>query len=123
LAPYEIHSKEDEAIPGDSLFDVDKAVIKPTAEKILKAWLKRLNHRTTHFVKIEGHTDSDGSKAHNVKLSFRRAHAVKDWFTQHGVRNPESLFPVGAGEARPVAPNDTKEGRQKNRRVEITQRV
>jgi outer membrane protein OmpA-like peptidoglycan-associated protein len=69
-------------------------------------------------VVIEGHTDSVGSEAYNLDLSQRRAEAVWDCLLQNGV-NAAPMSPRGAGKAPPVASNDTAEGRQQNRRVEL----
>ena len=69
-------------------------------------------------VMIEGNTDSVGSDAYNQKLSERRANSVKTYLTNKGI-NPGVLDSVGYGESRPVATNDTAEGRAKNRRVEF----
>ena len=66
----------------------------------------------------EGNTDSVGSDAYNQKLSERRANSVRTYLTNKGI-NPSLLDSVGYGESRPVATNDTAEGRAKNRRVEF----
>jgi outer membrane protein OmpA-like peptidoglycan-associated protein len=68
---------------------------------------------------IEGHTDSIGTEAYNLALSDRRAKAVFDYLTSRGV-SPDRLKSKGFGESQPVAPNDTAEGRQLNRRVMLT---
>ena len=65
-----------------------------------------------------GHTDSIGSDAYNQKLSVRRAEAVKAYLVSKGVE-PNRVYTEGKGEKQPVASNKTKEGRAKNRRVEI----
>lgn len=67
-------------------------------------------------IQIEGHTDSNGSDADNMKLSIRRANAVKDYFIRHGI-DPSRLEVVGYGELRPMTNNATEEGRAQNRRV------
>jgi outer membrane protein OmpA-like peptidoglycan-associated protein len=67
---------------------------------------------------VEGHTDSTGSEAYNQQLSERRALSVKNLLVQRGV-SPQRIDILGHGERRPVATNDTPEGRQMNRRVEI----
>jgi outer membrane protein OmpA-like peptidoglycan-associated protein len=69
-------------------------------------------------VVIEGHTDRGGAEAYNLDLSQRRAEAVRDCLRQNGV-NAAPRSPRGAGKASPVASNDTAEGRQQNRRVEL----
>src|SRR6266404_3469132 len=110
---------------GDILFDFDKADIRPVAEPTLAAVAKLIQGRKNPKVLIEGYTDSKGSDSYNAKLSDRRSASVKTWFGKHGV-NPRSMETHGWGAAKPVAPNthpdgsDDPDGRQKNRRVEIT---
>jgi len=70
-------------------------------------------------VLLEGHTDSIGAEAYNQGLSERRAKAVMQYLIKGGVDSAR-LSTVGYGESRPIAPNNTKEGRAKNRRVELT---
>ena len=67
---------------------------------------------------VEGNTDSVGSDAYNQKLSERRADAVKDVLVKSDI-DGSRITTVGYGESRPVASNDTEEGRAKNRRVSI----
>ncbi|MBI3304316.1 MAG: OmpA family protein [Deltaproteobacteria bacterium] len=75
---------------------------------------------------IEGYTDAKGSDSHNLPLSQKRTDSVKDWLVTKGGINGEKLSTKGWGKAKPVAPNtnpdgsDNPEGRQKNRRVEVT---
>jgi outer membrane protein OmpA-like peptidoglycan-associated protein len=69
-------------------------------------------------LQIEGHTDSVGSDDFNQSLSERRADSVRDFLAQQGVA-PTSITARGFGKTQPVAANDTAEGRQRNRRVEI----
>ena len=110
---------------GDILFDFDKADIRPVAEPTLAAVAKIIQGYSKARVLIEGHTDSKGSDSYNARLSDRRAVSVKNWFGKHGV-SMSSMETHGWGATKPVAPNahpngsDDPEGRQKNRRVEIT---
>jgi outer membrane protein OmpA-like peptidoglycan-associated protein len=110
---------------GDVLFDFDKSTIRPEAEPTLTQIAKFIQSRAKAKVLIEGYTDAKGSAGYNVKLSERRAASVKDWFGKHGA-NSRSIETRGWGAAKPVAPNkkpdgsDDPDGRQKNRRVEIT---
>ncbi len=69
-------------------------------------------------LEIQGHTDSSGKKAQNKRISQKRANAVKTYLIDRGVPK-ESLTAVGYGQEKPIATNDTKEGRIKNRRVEF----
>jgi outer membrane protein OmpA-like peptidoglycan-associated protein len=71
------------------------------------------------IVEVAGHTDSSGSDQYNQALSERRAQSVASYLGSHGVAS-KRLITVGAGETRPVASNDTEEGRAANRRVELT---
>lgn len=110
---------------GDVLFDFDKADIRPVAEPTLTDIAKLIQSRPKAKVLVEGHTDSKGSDSYNAKLSDRRAASVKTWFGKHGV-DISSMQTKGWGAKKPVAPNarpdgsDDPDGRQKNRRVEIT---
>lgn len=70
-------------------------------------------------VEVAGHTDSSGSDQYNQTLSERRAQSVVSYLSSHGVSG-KRLMTVGAGESRPVASNDTEQGRSANRRVELT---
>ena len=69
---------------------------------------------------VEGHTDSIGSEAYNLRLSERRANAVADYMESQGISSSR-ITTKGWGKSKPVADNRTKEGRAKNRRVEITE--
>ena len=76
-----------------------------------------------HAINLEvviaiGHTDSIGADAYNQKLSVRRAESVKAYLVTKGVA-PNRVYTEGKGEKQPVASNKTKDGRAKNRRVEI----
>jgi len=130
LAAKGIDVKESETdvkinLLGDVLFDFDKATIRAEAEPTLMQIAKFIQSRGKAKVLIEGHTDAKGSASYNAKLSERRAASVKDWFGRHGVTS-STIETRGLGSAKPVAPNkkpngsDDPEGRQKNRRVEIT---
>src|SRR6188474_2434582 len=70
-------------------------------------------------VEVAGHTDSSGSDQYNQALSERRAQAVAGYLSSHGVKT-QRLITIGAGEAHPMASNDTEAGRAQNRRVELT---
>jgi outer membrane protein OmpA-like peptidoglycan-associated protein len=92
--------------------------LKPGAkEKLAKVSGILLAYPTIH-VNVEGYTDSVGSDDYNLKLSQRRADAVRDYLTSNGI-NPLNVQSIGLGKADPVASNDTAAGRQQNRRVEM----
>jgi outer membrane protein OmpA-like peptidoglycan-associated protein len=99
-------------------FDFDKAVIRPDAKVILDEAASILGKNPDVAVSVDGYTDSVGTDAYNMKLSQRRADAVKTYLVGKGV-SAGRLTPHGFGETNPVASNDTKEGRAMNRRVEL----
>ena len=96
---------------------MDKYNIRPDAEKILNDLAKVLKEAEITAFQIDGHTDSDASDEHNQTLSENRANSVKNYLAFQGV-NAE-ITTHGYGESRPVATNETAEGKQQNRRVEI----
>lgn len=103
---------------ADTLFDFDKAVLKPAGKEVLDELVRRIGNVNLETVITVGHTDSTGPEAYNMKLSLRRAEAVKAYLVSKGV--PASrIFVEGKGETQPVATNATREGRAQNRRVEI----
>ena len=99
------------------LFDFDKADLRPDARQVLEKVASIIKVRTG-LVTISGHTDDTGSDAYNQQLSERRANAVKDELESLGV-DPARLQASGFGETQPIAPNDTDQNRQMNRRVDI----
>jgi OOP family OmpA-OmpF porin len=103
---------------ADAFFDFDKAVLKPEAKAKLDDLVDKVKGINLEVVIAVGHTDSDGSDAYNQKLSVSRAEAVKDYLTSKGVEK-NRVYTEGKGEKQPVADNKTKEGKVKNRRVEI----
>jgi OOP family OmpA-OmpF porin len=105
-------------LAADVLFDFDKSVIKPEGKSKLDDLANKVKAINLEVVIAIGHTDSIGSDAYNQKLSVRRAEAVKAYLISKGVE-PNRIYTEGKGEKQPVASNKTKEGRQKNRRVEI----
>jgi outer membrane protein OmpA-like peptidoglycan-associated protein len=105
---------------SDVLFDFDKATLTPGArEKLSKLAGILLAYPGSYRIEIEGHTDSVGSDEYNMKLSQDRAENVRYYLLQSGVTAGRIVAARGLGEIRPVATNDTAEGRQANRRVEI----
>lgn len=113
-------------LSADVLFDFDKADLKPAADADLGkvAEVARANPGTP--IEVAGHTDSKGADAYNQRLSEQRAESVKAWLVERGGVEAARIRTRGYGETRPVAPNETPggaddpEGRQRNRRVEIT---
>ncbi|MBV8043757.1 OmpA family protein [Pluralibacter sp.] len=103
-----------------SLFDSGKAELKPGSTKMLVNSLVGIKARPGWLIVVAGHTDNTGNPQLNQTLSLKRAEAVRNWMRDTG-DVPESCFAVqGYGESRPLATNDTPEGRTLNRRVEIS---
>jgi len=99
-------------------FDTGKAILKPESEKVLAQVLALLNGQPEWKMKIEGHTDSTGTKAGNQTLSQQRAAAVVAWLVTNGIMRTR-LIAAGLGDTQPIADNATEEGRARNRRVEL----
>jgi OOP family OmpA-OmpF porin len=99
-------------------FDFDKAAIRPDARPILDEAARILNDNPNLNVLVEGNTDNIGTKAYNMRLSQRRADAVKSYLVSRGV-SASRLTTEGFGFDKPVASNSTAEGRAQNRRVEL----
>jgi outer membrane protein OmpA-like peptidoglycan-associated protein len=99
-------------------FDFDKTTLRPTSTAELDRLVKMLNDIPTLKIEISGHTDNVGSEEYNKNLSEGRAKAVVDYLVNKGVRSDRLKF-AGYGESKPIKTNDTKEGRQLNRRTEF----
>ena len=99
------------------LFDVDKYDVRPEAKRALASLATVLKEADVKAFEVDGHTDSDAGDKHNQILSENRANAVKNFLAAQGLTAEISIN--GYGESRPIASNDTAEGKQKNRRVEI----
>lgn len=106
------------SLEADAYFDFDKATLKQGGKDRIDSEIAKLGQVELNSVIAIGHTDSIGSDAYNQKLSERRAQAVKDYMVSKGV-SADRIQIKGMGESQPVADNKTKEGRAKNRRVEI----
>ena len=111
-------------LSSDVLFDFDKSDLRPVAIPSLLKVVTVMQSYPAYLCTIGGHTDAKGGKDYNQKLSERRANSVKIWLVGHGASN--QMNTQGFGDTKPVAPNtkpdgsDNPDGRQKNRRVEIT---
>jgi outer membrane protein OmpA-like peptidoglycan-associated protein len=103
---------------GDVLFDTGKAELKPGAMNTVERLAGFLNEHPDLKVLIEGHTDSRGSADYNLGLSERRADSVRAALASRGIQG-DRIQARGLGKDYPVASNDTREGQQQNRRVEI----
>ncbi|MDM0089345.1 MULTISPECIES: outer membrane protein OmpA [unclassified Variovorax] len=103
---------------ADAFFDFDKSVLKPEGRAKLDDLVSKIRDVNLEVIIAVGHTDSIGTDAYNQRLSVRRAEAVKAYLVTKGIER-NRVYTEGKGEKQPVADNRTKEGRAKNRRVEI----
>src|SRR5215469_3728364 len=106
-------------MPGNITFKTDSAEIDPSFYKVLNSVNIVVKKYNKTVVEVAGHTDSTGSPEYNQKLSERRANSVAQYLEGQGLAS-NRVVTIGAGETRPVADNSTPEGRQANRRVELT---
>jgi outer membrane protein OmpA-like peptidoglycan-associated protein len=110
----------DDAINGRSIsFRTGSAAITKAGQTVLKALVGPLKAARNQTVVIGGYTDNVGDSKANLRLSRARANSVKVFLVKQGV-NAKRLIVKGYGEAKPIAPNTTAAGRQKNRRIEFT---
>jgi OmpA-OmpF porin, OOP family len=103
---------------SDVFFDFDRAVIKPEGKVALDDLAAKVKDVDLEVVIAVGHTDSIGAEAYNQRLSVRRAESVKAYLVSQGIA-PNRVYTEGKGELQPIASNKTREGRAKNRRVEV----
>jgi OmpA-OmpF porin, OOP family len=103
---------------GGAQFDFNKATIKPAGLAVLDGAVKVLQDNPSLHIVVEGHTDSVGSDAYNMKLSQRRANAVRDYLIKQGI-DASRVTARGYGKTRPIASNATEEGRAQNRRADL----
>ena len=99
-------------------FDFDKSVVKPQYFEMLHKFIEYVNYNDYEVI-IEGHTDSKGSNAYNMKLGMRRAESVKAKLIEFGLDASRIKGTVSKGEEEPVETNETDEGRAQNRRIEF----
>ncbi len=117
-----LEQKEEEIIKRafDNLeFDTGKDIIRSTSFPSLTELAELLKSKPSYGLRIAGHTDNVGDDAKNMQLSHGRAQAVKNYLVSQGA-NADAIIVEYYGETKPIATNDTPEGRQKNRRVEMT---
>lgn len=104
-------------LPGPVVFETGSDRLSPVSDEVLEIVADYLSAKPEVTVlRIEGHTDSDGSAVANQTLSERRAMAVAAWLTSAGI-SCSRLMPVGFGQDKPIASNSTSEGKAQNRRV------
>ena len=106
-------------MPGNITFKTDSADLNSSFFSVLDSVSLVLKEYDKTIVEVAGHTDSTGSDQYNQALSERRAQTVATYLGGKGVMQ-QRMITIGAGEGRPVATNDTADGRQLNRRVELT---
>lgn len=123
----EIKGKELKMVPievgrsvrlNNIFFDTGKSELRPESGPELDRLVTTLNETPKMVIEVRGHTDNTGSNEVNVKLSQDRADSVREYFISKGIE-PDRVASKGFGEAKPVATNDTEDGRQQNRRVEF----
>ena len=118
-APVAVEPKAEKvSFSADAFFDFDKSVLKPEGKARLTDLVSKLQGTDIEVIVATGHTDWTGTDAYNMKLSMRRAKAVKAFLVSKGIEESR-IFTEGKGEREPIADNRTREGRAKNRRVEV----
>ena len=108
----------DVKLTSDVLFDYNSSSLRPESRATLGDLASNFRRYTDEIIDVEGHTDSTGTPDYNQGLSEKRADSVKGYLVDEGVASSR-INAIGYGETRPKASNDTPEGRQLNRRVEI----
>jgi outer membrane protein OmpA-like peptidoglycan-associated protein len=106
-------------MPGNVTFETDRSDVRASFYEVLDSVALVLEEYDKTVVEVAGHTDATGSEEHNLALSRDRASSVATYLRNRGVYE-KRLLALGFGEAEPIASNDTPEGREANRRVEIT---
>lgn len=114
---YQLEEPSKPFVLDDVQFATGKAKIRPDSFARLDALVEYMTHKKSARLEISGHTDNAGKKAANKKLSQQRADAIRDYLVSKGIE-AERIKAVGYGDEKPIAPNETSEGRQKNRRIE-----
>ncbi len=101
-------------------FESGKAILTDDSHARLDTIVEYMTYKKSARIQISGHTDNVGKKKANKRLSQKRADAVRDYLVSKGI-DASRIDTVGYGDERPIAPNDTPEGRQRNRRIEATE--
>jgi OOP family OmpA-OmpF porin len=117
-APQPVPVSEKVTFSAETLFDFDRALLKPEGKAALDDLLAKLQGMNAEVMVTVGFADSVGADAYNQKLSLRRAEAVKAYLVAKGVDRAR-VYTEGKGESQPVADNATAQGRAKNRRVTV----
>lgn len=115
LAPLKIGEK---IVLRNIFFDVDKSNLRPQSQTELDRVFRTMLQNSSLKIQIAAHTDGDATPSYNLKLSDQRAQAVVDYLAERGLEKSR-LTAKGFGETKPIAPNDTPENKQLNRRIEF----
>ena len=121
LSPDAIKSELDQngKVTLDGIyFDFNKATLKTESNKAILSTVALMQRYPDLVLAVHGHTDSKGSDTYNMTLSAERAASVRNAIISHGIENTR-LQSQGFGESKPIASNDTDDGRAENRRVEL----
>jgi hypothetical protein len=106
--------------PNQSVFfDTDKAILRPEAQMVLKELAESARKKPQLTLRLQGNTDADGSDAHNLQLSERRTAAVRNFLINQGI-SAEKIKISALGKSKPLADNASADGKQRNRRVDIS---
>ena len=105
-------------LTNDILFDFNSSALRPESRTTLRDLAANFTQYPDEEISVEGHTDNIGSDEYNQRLSEQRAYSVRDYLVDQGVPSPR-ITATGFGKTLPKASNETPEGRQLNRRVEI----
>ena len=116
---YDAIASEGRVAVHDILFDTDAATIRPESTDVLGEIAALLEEHAELRLMIEGHTDATGDFDHNMELSTQRAESVMQWLVERHVVASERLRTIGLGPTHPKDSNESEEGRQQNRRVEL----
>ena len=106
-------------MPGNITFATDSSRVQDSFRPVLDSVSEVLSEYEKTMIQVAGHTDSTGGDRYNMLLSQQRAQSVADVLNEFGVQGVR-IDPVGFGETRPIATNETETGRARNRRVELT---
>lgn len=104
---------------GDILFEFDESFLTSEAKSVLRGFAGAHANKQVARIIVQGHTDDVGSTLYNTGLSLKRAESVRDFFVSATDLDSSIIEVHGVGETEPVATNDTEDGRQSNRRVEV----
>jgi outer membrane protein OmpA-like peptidoglycan-associated protein len=113
--------EEERFVLDGILFDTGKTAIRPESLARLDSVVEYMAHKPSAHIEISGHTDNVGDPKKNKALSEKRAQSCRDYLISKGVDGTR-LTAVGYGDEKPIASNDTEEGRKKNRRIEAKER-